>query len=568
LMLEHIVQTYEGELSRKSLEKSYAHASASAPDSLSKSKAKAEARKIMNGDLDLGRDLVTKMTSYARRKGLQPSVFLLNGMVGSGGDDSIQGELMQMLGPEQQRLQEMVMNREIDAETDVLQYLMNAANVYPRHHPILDESPTDAEFSILHPMPKTEDENVVWMHHPGTENEVKSVTIFLLADLQTSNGKASFMEALRWLQLPESAFVRFAFAHTSKRGEGNIVPIFQLISALHSASNVEIVPALLRIMDAVVGSDSALSTDQLIAFVFDPDIGAVSSDEKARRRIENEFRSKDHKEFLPRYLGVNEGETSLVVNGRKIEIVNDKIDRHDFELVATLENSQRAVKIHEWVKNVLTQSQETHSAELSSSRLMFLCSLAGAYTSRERTNVRLEDEAFVESIGLKLDHTLVKYPKDRSQAASPIVVSAILDPLSNEAQLAAPLLRLLRDELNLSIVVLFVPDVDVKELPLQNFFRLVFSPSFETESVTAHFGKLPAQHLLTMKISTPEPWDVQTSHAVYDLDNLRVDENDPSTQFVFAEFTLKHLVAYGVCHDKISQFPPNGLQLVLGDIGL
>jgi len=71
-----------------------------------------------------------------------------------------------------------------------------------------------------------------------------------------------------------------------------------------------------------------------------------------------------------------------------------------------------------------------------------------------------------------------------------------------------------------------------------------------------------------MKISTPEPWDVQTSHAVYDLDNLRVDENDPSTQFVFAEFTLKHLVAYGVCHDKISQFPPNGLQLVLGDIGL
>ena len=107
-----------------------------------------------------------------------------------------------------------------------------------------------------------------------------------------------------------------------------------------------------------------------------------------------------------------------------------------------------------------------------------------------------------------------------------------------------------------------------KELPLQNFFRLVFSPSFETESVTAHFGKLPAQHLLTMKISTPEPWDVQTSHAVYDLDNLRVDENDPSTQFVFAEFTLKHLVAYGVCHNEISQFPPNGLQLVLGDIGL
>jgi UDP-glucose:glycoprotein glucosyltransferase len=65
-----------------------------------------------------------------------------------------------------------------------------------------------------------------------------------------------------------------------------------------------------------------------------------------------------------------------------------------------------------------------------------------------------------------------------------------------------------------------------------------------------------------------EPWNVQTTNAVHDLDNLRVDEKNPSTQFVFAEFTLKHLVAYGVCRDKMSQSPPNGLQLVLGDIRL
>ena len=61
---------------------------------------------------------------------------------------------------------------------------------------------------------------------------------------------------------------------------------------------------------------------------------------------------------------------------------------------------------------------------------------------------------------------------------------------------------------------------------------------------------------------------MQTINAVHDLDNLRVDQNDPSTQFVFAEFTLKHLVAYGTCYDKTRQSPPNGLQLVLGEIHL
>jgi hypothetical protein len=85
-----MVQTYtlEGGLSRKSLEESYAYAIASVrvgmfsfhwppnighlsfllqvPNSPSKAKVKVEARKILNGDLELGMNIVKKMTSYAR----------------------------------------------------------------------------------------------------------------------------------------------------------------------------------------------------------------------------------------------------------------------------------------------------------------------------------------------------------------------------------------------------------------------------------------------------------------------------------------------------------------------
>jgi hypothetical protein len=116
--------------------------------------------------------------------------------------------------------------------------------------------------------------------------------------------------------------------------------------------------------------------------------------------------------------------------------------------------------------------------------------------------LKLEDRAFTESIGLSLERTLIRTPQ-QSEGRSPIVATAILDPLSAEAQLAAPLLKVLRDELNIPVVVVLIPNVDITELPLRNFFRFVFSPSFETESITAQFSKLPLQHLLTLKISTP-----------------------------------------------------------------
>jgi hypothetical protein len=51
----------------------------------------------------------------------------------------------------------------------------------------------------------------------------------------------------------------------------------------------------------------------------------VTVDEAARQRFEAAFNSYNHKDFLPDYLGVREGELSFLVNGREIEIVNDEV---------------------------------------------------------------------------------------------------------------------------------------------------------------------------------------------------------------------------------------------------
>jgi hypothetical protein len=152
----------------------------------------------------------------------------------------------------------MVAGGDVDQDTDVLQHLMRTQNVFPRLHPILTEDIAEAEFSVLHAMPEIKSEQLLWLHHPGTENDVKNVSMFVLADLHTKNGKTSLMAALKWLNLPErftipncidlklpaqvflllfSAFTRVAFSHTSTIRKDGKEPIAQLIYALQSTSD-------------------------------------------------------------------------------------------------------------------------------------------------------------------------------------------------------------------------------------------------------------------------------------------------------------------------------------------
>jgi hypothetical protein len=59
------------------------------------------------------------------------------------------------------------------------------------------------------------------------------------------------------------------------------------------------------------------------------------------------------------------------------------------------------------------------------------------------------------------------------------------------------------------------------EFPLQNFYRFV-TGSTDEQSV-ATFGTLPKQHILTVRLDTPESWNVQAVRAEQDPDNLLCD---------------------------------------------
>lgn len=68
-------------------------------------------------------------------------------------------------------------------------------------------------------------------------------------------------------------------------------------------------------------------------------------------------------------------------------------------------------------------------------------------------------------------------------------------------------------------------------MPLKNFYRFVAQPELEftdegslKSAPFARFSSLPRKQLLTLNLMSPPSWMVESKKAVYDLDNIKMDE--------------------------------------------
>ncbi|VDN44466.1 unnamed protein product [Gongylonema pulchrum] len=113
------------------------------------------------------------------------------------------------------------------------------------------------------------------------------------------------------------------------------------------------------------------------------------------------------------------------------------------------------------------------------------------------------------------------------------------------------------------------PKSKLSELPLKRFYRLVLQPSvmfddsgrISDSAYEAHFTALPSKQLLTLTVVPPDAWMVQSVYAVYDLDNIKL-ENVAGN--VIARYELEHILLEGHCFDDMTGSPPRGLQFTLG----
>ncbi|EFJ45735.1 hypothetical protein VOLCADRAFT_105823 [Volvox carteri f. nagariensis] len=172
----------------------------------------------------------------------------------------------------------------------------------------------------------------------------------------------------------------------------------------------------------------------------------------------------------------------------------------------------------------------------------------------------------------------------------PFHLEAVLNPLSRSAQRLTSLLLVLREALGPSMSLTLNPQKDITEMPLKSYYRRVQEAGLGGQGgklrgaarvyalpsglapgsgppgpPTAYFSRLPARRVLTLNLDAPEAWLVEPAAALYDLDNLRLE--DVAGEVAFAEFELDALMLTGSCVDVTASgrmTPPRGLQLHLG----
>ena len=210
---------------------------------------------------------------------------------------------------------------------------------------------------------------------------------------------------------------------------------------------------------------------------------------------------------------------TVVANGRVIEVpAGQNMDVEDFGLLISKEWSARG----EDVRNVIASMSSSSStaaaaaAEDDSDRCMTAASIVA--TRQASATVRGQVQS-LESLESK--HSAVVVPGDGA-----VMLEAVLDPLSKEAQRIAPVLVLLRDALapHLGVRVILNPRLALEDLPLKSYYRYAAPPMNLEAKPRVHFAQLPQHKTLTAHLDVPEMWLVTTAVAAYDLDNLKLED--------------------------------------------
>jgi UDP-glucose:glycoprotein glucosyltransferase len=244
-------------------------------------------------------------------------------------------------------------------------------------------------------------------------------------------------------------------------------------------------------------------------------------------------------------LNVAPGESLLVVNGRVFRDAAD-FEVSVFELIDRFERKR------------IAESSKTGLIKLdrfTSDNMMQITAVANRFASVSRSKFGFEGRS---TKGLK--KIVFRCNPDSTNRLN---VVAVIDPLSDAGQRYPPILTLLRDVIGAKITIYLNPKTDISEFPLKNFFRYVGGGN---DAHAATFRHMPPQHILTMKVFTPEPWVVMKKNTIDDLDNIRLDDSTMGSRTqVSAEFELKNILVTGSCQDLTHRQPPNGLQIVLDD---
>jgi UDP-glucose:glycoprotein glucosyltransferase len=503
-----------------------------------------------------------KSLRFALQKAISPGMSFLNGRpIEKDGNPS------QIFMDEQNHVFGLVMKGEITdtSPRSVYGKLLSGDGVFKRLHPLLRDSNKEIHLDLQHGFLTSS------LLSPKDAN-VKSIpdAVFVteaIVDLETSQG-VTF--ATRFLQIMDS--------YTGTDPKVSMSITFRIVP-FPSCSKLSIY-SILAYAGAVGAGNIAtlLSLEDVTKMTVDELLSKLPSLSTETKEAISQFTcaSDWSIETMP-------SKSFLTVNGKVYEPKEGSVTKLDIDMLVDLELS-RSKATTKFLKDVLSPSDISYHDAISKAST-FLAIQHGKEDKTQRIDMVQEVIALENANGIEVNPFRFSWNMKETDNLK-IQVSAAIDPATESAQKVSPFLLVFRDVLKLPLEIVLIPKSlvgDAKNVPITSYYRFVADPFANPDQnpPKAYFSNLPTNHILTLRLDVPEPWNVQQTKAVQDTDNLRCDVQSGCSddavldkdfkskplfekrQLTTVEYGLKSLMVFGQCYDASTSSPPNGLQLIL-----
>uniref|UniRef100_A0A672JT42 UDP-glucose ceramide glucosyltransferase-like 1 n=1 Tax=Salarias fasciatus TaxID=181472 RepID=A0A672JT42_SALFA len=429
--------------------------------------------------------------------------------------------------------------------SDVVDYLMEQANVVPRMNPlILSDNRKYLDFTAKPGDLRSSSDNSFWSFILDDDG-MTAVTMWIAGDFETVSGRKLLLNALKHVKASPGVRVGVIDNPSEKPWEDKTVLYRAIWASLITQKNKAAAEFVLKLMKEESSQLLQQGTKMKDLLMQGMDVDAF---EKKFNTLEVDF-IRSQQLFCQDVLKLGPGQRAVISNGRILGPFEEQEDFtvEDFHLLEKITLRGSAEKVKASVKQMGMKPK--HASELV---MKVDALLTAAPKGEARRDVHFHKD----------NHSVLRLSPRENEVFYDVV--AIVDPLTREAQKISPLLIVLSQVVNVRLQVFMNCRAKLSEMPLKSFYRFVLESDvifLANETVSpgpvARFSELPESPLLTLNMITPESWMVQAVRSPHDLDNIHLG-------VVTAEFELEHLLLEGHCFDLSTGQPPRGLQFTLG----
>ncbi|XP_026873963.2 UDP-glucose:glycoprotein glucosyltransferase 2 isoform X2 [Electrophorus electricus] len=480
--------------------------------------------------------------------------------------DELETLLLQRIMDATSFFQRAVFMGQISDSMDVVDFLMEQANVVPRINPLIlsadrryldftaspvaDDWNDSTMFSFLDAKDKTAVVSKRMKYLTKHGEMVYGVTIWIIADLEQARGRKALLGALKHMKSSSSSSRVAVISNPGAKPTEDNSKFYRAIwASLLTQSSKNTLDFTLKLLkeETVQLLTQGTKIKDLLLQGMDQD-----AFEKKFNTLEVDFLRSQHL-FCQEVLKLKAGQRGVVSNGRILGPFEEgeEFSTDDFHLLEKITLSTTADKIRAKVKQMNLPPKKAADLIMKVDAL-----LSAAPKDEARKDVQFAKDKFsVLHLAPREDEVFYD-------------VVAIVDPLTRDAQKLAPLLIVLGRVVNVRVQVFMNCRAKLSETPLKSFYRFVMEAEISilgndtlSPGPVARFTEIPESPLLTLNMITPESWMVEAVRSPHDLDNIHLQEVNG---VVNAEYELEYLLLEGHCFDLSTGQPPRGLQFTLG----